>query len=379
MTENERIIISLLSEYGPLTKKALSEKGNIGWATAVKMTSRLMNKGMVVETGIENKPRTGGKNAVLYDLARDYPLAVGIDVKYFETDTIIKNLKNEIVHHKQYRTPKGLSKRGLRDFLVDLTERSLNSLQLKTDNLAGIGIGLPLWLVKHKGDIFQYTNVEFERHFGIRVVVTNNVRSYAMYHKLNGSALGLNNFVLLTIRSGIGVSIFHENGLFKGSHGLAGELSHIVVKENGRKCRCGKKGCLETLVNQDILYQNYKKYVRKGCLNNSRYETESEISTGLGELFNRAKAQQPAAIKIIREAAKYLGRGIATLLLILDIPNIIISADFGPDGDEIIPLIHEEVAKRIIPGIQFSVHYDPLDRLGFVQGAAMLVLKDYFI
>jgi predicted NBD/HSP70 family sugar kinase len=106
--------------------------------------------------------------------------------------------------------------------------------------------------------------------------------------------------------------------------------------------------------------------------------TESEIHRGLEDLFSLAKHGHRKASAVVEQAAYYIGMAIAALLTILDIPNVIIAADFGLDGDAIIPYINREVNYRIIPGLEYSVVYYPLERLGFAQGAALLILKEYF-
>jgi glucokinase len=198
-----------------------------------------------------------------------------------------------------------------------------------------------------------------------------------MYKKWAGKAISLDDFILITIRSGVGTGIFYQGELMRGAHGMAGEVSHLTIVEDGKRCRCGRQGCLETLVNQDVLYQEYLRNVLHKTDIPSSLTTETEVRQGLAALFSLAKQGNENASTVIQDAAHYIGRGIAALLKILDIPHIIIAADFGPDGDALIPYITRAVKDLIIPGIDFSVVYYPLDQLGFARGAALLILKEY--
>jgi glucokinase len=183
----------------------------------------------------------------------------------------------------------------------------------------------------------------------------------------------------MTIRNGVGAGIFYQGNLVRGTHGMAGELGHLTVVDHGTLCRCGKSGCLETLVNQDILYRDYVKKIRKEEYPSFPPLTDSaEIHEGLTELFSLAQRGHREAAVIIGEAATYIGMGIAALLMVIDIPNVIITGHFGPDGTAMIPYIKREVSQRIISGIDYCVEYYPLDRLGFAYGAALLILNDYF-
>ena len=72
-------------------------------------------------------------------------------------------------------------------------------------------------------------------------VVTRCIKNWA------GKAFSLDDFILIAIRNGIGAGIFYQGELLRGTHGMAGELSHLTVVEQGQACRCGRQGCLETV------------------------------------------------------------------------------------------------------------------------------------
>lgn len=379
MTENERRILTLLSKHGPLSKRELAAQGPMGWATVVKMVERLEQAGMLECVGTDARPETSGKNPLLYDLVERNPLALGIDVSYSTTTVILSNLKNVVLEQQAYPTPPHLRPPRLCEFLAETFTRFIKERAVPRECLNGVGIGVPLWTTRCDDGTFAYPDASLAEKLQTAVRIENNVRSYVMYKKWVGKAFALDDFILITIRSGVGTGIFYRGELIRGVHGMAGELSHLPVVEDGRPCRCGKHGCLETLVNQDGLYRDYVKDV----LHNGQLLTapvsETERSQGLALLFSLAKQQHGDAAAIVRRAAHYLGVGIATLLLLFDIPDIIIAADFGPDGDALIPEITREIDQRIIIGFDYRVRYYPLERLGFAQGAALLILNDYLV
>ena len=95
-------------------------------------------------------------------------------------------------------------------------------------------------------------------------------------------------------------------------------------------------------------------------------------------LFSLAHQGDQAALDIIGDAARHVGISIAALLMVLDIPSVFITGNFGPDGDVMIPYIRQEVDSRIISEIEYKIDYYPLEQLGFAYGAALLILQDYF-
>jgi glucokinase len=200
-----------------------------------------------------------------------------------------------------------------------------------------------------------------------------------MYKKWVGSAFLLNDFILMTIRNGIGTGIFYQGDLVRGTHGMAGELGHLTLEQTNTLCRCGKYGCLETFVNQDILYREYIENIRHEPYAPSLVLSDSAlIHQGLSELFSLAQQGHQAATSIIVNAARHIGMSIAALLMVLDIPNVLITGNFGPDGSVMIPYIRQEIDSRIISAIEYTIDYYPLEQLGFAYGAALLILQDYF-
>jgi predicted NBD/HSP70 family sugar kinase len=380
MTENEKRILTLLSKEGSLSKKELAQKGGMGWATVVKMVSRLEEAGIIHCVGTDSQPETSGKNPAVYELTGEKPLAIGIDVSYSETNIILTNLKNTILEQYTCKTPQLPDEPQLKEFLVSRYSEFTAHVLPKRDCLAGIGIGIPRWLVKNGVKTFSSLAAELEIQLQTQVRIEEcTARNYAMFKKWVGDAFPLNDFILMTIRNGVGAGVFYQGHLVRGTHGMAGELGHLSIVDYGNLCRCGKYGCLETLVNQDILYRDYVKRIRNEEYPSPPPLTDStEIHEGLTDLFSLAQQGHREASGIIEEAATHIGMGVAALLMVLDIPNVIITGHFGLNGTAMIPYIKREVSRRIISGIDYSVEYYPLDRLGFAYGAALLILNDYF-
>ncbi len=348
----------------------------MSWATAVKLVARLEKEGILHSTGIDKQPETTGKNPVLYDLAERNPLAIGIDVTFARTHLILTNIKNTIIAQQSRQTPKQPTAEQLGKFLADCCLTFTQQYLTDEDRLDGVGVGIPIWLVEGDQPPFFSLRKGLEERLQTKVRVENNVRNYTMYAKWTGPAFSLQDFLLISLRNGVGTGIFYQGELIRGTHGMAGELSHLSVAGRGKLCRCGQRGCLETVVNADLLFREYQRKV-KDINRPAAPETEAELQQGLSKLFSFAKQGQPEAAKIVQQAALHLGEGIIPLLRILDIPHVLLVADFGPNGDAIIPDLYQEMGTRLLPGTQCVLQYHPLEQSGFARGAALLVLKEY--
>lgn len=145
------------------------------------------------------------------------------------------------------------------DFVKSATE----ALQIIIEQVGGIekikgmGIGAPNGNY-YNGTIEMATNIAwargivplagmFSESLGIPVALTNDANAAALGEMTYGVAKGMKNFIMLTLGTGVGSGIVVNGQLVYGSDGFAGELGHVImVRENGRSCGCGRRGCLET-------------------------------------------------------------------------------------------------------------------------------------
>lgn len=78
------------------------------------------------------------------------------------------------------------------------------------------------------------------------IVLTNDANAAAIGEMMYGGAQGMNDFIMITLGTGVGSGIVVNGSLVYGHDGFAGEIGHIVVDPMGRECGCGRRGCLET-------------------------------------------------------------------------------------------------------------------------------------
>lgn len=144
----------------------------------------------------------------------------------------------------------------------DYVDAAVEALQVIIDQVGGIekikamGIGAPNGNY-YNGTIEFAPNLEwghsgivplaklFSDKLGIPVALTNDANAAAVGEMTYGVARGMKNFIVITLGTGVGSGIVVNGQLVYGCDGFAGELGHVIVKDDGRQCGCGRKGCLE--------------------------------------------------------------------------------------------------------------------------------------
>lgn len=384
LTESKRRIITLLYKGGPHTKRALTEKGHMGWATVVKAITQLMDEGIIECSGIARREmKRQGKNAYLYGLTADKPLAIGVDVEYKTTRIVLTNLSGTALARGTYKTPQHVNDQETKDFLRGSIEDFICKNSVQGSKLDGIGIGIPgigFPTGSRRDNIEKARILEEYLHevFHTSIRIETNTKAYAVFEKWSNETFSHRDFIFVSIRTGVGTGIFYLGNLFNGTHGLSGEIGHMKVVPNGPACRCGSAGCMETVVNQNYLYQQYRTNVIKE-VGWSPESGEISLFEGLADLFTRAKKGEETAVAIVNTASSYLGHCIANAITVLDINNIIISGHFGSNGDAILDPLKEVIRANILPKVEVNLSYYPFDPNGHTRGAALLVLTDYFV
>jgi predicted NBD/HSP70 family sugar kinase len=384
-TDSQKRVITLLKNKGDLTKRQLAKKGKMSWSTVVKAINQLQKIGIIACKGTSKYEHLQkGKNAYLYGLANEGPPAIGIDVEHQTTNLILTNLAGTIRYRKKLDTPQSSDEKVIEDFLFRVVSDFSVESNFRLDKLAGIGIGLPslsLPTYSSRANLQKAKNIEknLAARLASLVRVDTNTNAYAVFEKWNNSTFVYSDFIFISIRTGVGTGIFYNGNLFQGTRSLLGGIGHMKVYPGGPVCRCGATGCLETVINQNLLFEKYRKEVLGAKKTSPRDNDRNAILAGLSDLFSRAKGGEKKAKHVIDTSADYLGIGLANTISLLGIENVILSGHFGKDGDYIIKPVMDAIRKNLLYDSDINLVYAPFDADGHTLGAALLVLREFFV
>ena len=305
-------------------------------------------------------------------------MAVGIDIEYSVTRLVLANLRNEALAKMELPTPSANSVADLVSFVAKTVEAFVHRHVASGDGPVGVGVAVPAFIVRTKENVFETLSRSLSQRLSLTVRVDNTIRAYTLYKMRQGVAPA--SFAMVTIRSGVGFGLSIGSELLQGERNLAGELSHLKVATGGRShlCRCGKRGCLETVVNQYLIYDRYRSTVLHSSAPVSKRVSQSDLRFGLADLFRRASAGETRAAAIVRESVRALAKAIAALILCTGIVEIYVAGHFGAEGGLLIPFLEEALEEHLDGRFTRRIHYEPINDEGFVIGAAMLVLRRYW-
>lgn len=249
--------------------------------------------------------------------------------------------------------------------------------------LCGIGVGGPNGHY-FSGTIEEAPNLPWKGtlevtdilsvHAKVPAVLTNDANAAAMGEMLYGAASNMKDFVVVTLGTGLGSGFVVDGKVMYGWSGFAGELGHVIVKENGRACGCGRRGCLETYVSAPGIVRT----VMEILANNPRGSTLREIPMErmtARDVTEVARGGDPVAVEAFRTTGHTLGLALANTIALVSPQAVILFGGLAKAGNLILDPTLEAMERMTMPILKGSTRLilsALMDRNAAVLGAAAL-------
>ncbi|MBB5637139.1 putative NBD/HSP70 family sugar kinase [Pedobacter cryoconitis] len=378
-------IIKQLYYKNPLSLTELSKLTQKSLPLVTKVVNDLVEEGYVQEQGLG--PSTGGRRASLFLLNLEkqrYVVAVATD--QFTARMIIYDLANNIIHPVEMMELELSDDQEAVDKLVSFIQKNIEASGLDKKNLLGVGIGMPGFISSEEGANYSNLKTNDGSQLGeyltgklnLPVFMENDSRLIANAELYFGAAVGMKDVMVVNIGWGTGLGMIINGQLYRGNSGYAGEFSHIPLSTNtGILCSCGKRGCLEVETSLLVMTQKAKAEIEAGAAT-SMTELFKDKSRNVGELFlEAARNHDPLAVSILSEAAFHIGKGVATLIHIMNPECIVLSGRGAAAGKILLPPIQQAINEFCIPRIaaQTTVVLSELAADAELLASASLVIE----
>lgn len=209
---------------------------------------------------------------------------------------------------------------------------------------------------------------------GLPVALTNDANAAAIGEMTFGAAKGMKNFIVLTLGTGVGSGIVCNGQLLYGSDGNAGELGHVIVKENGRLCGCGRNGCLETYCSATGVVRTAKEFLSESDEPSLLRQLAPEDITSY-EVSKAALQGDALAKRIFDYTGEIMGKACANMAVFSSPEAFIFFGGLAKAGDLILDPIKKAYDKNVMSIFRGKAQFllSPLEGAGAaVLGAAGL-------
>lgn len=342
---NKTIVLDTIRGRQPLSRADISAGIGLNKATVSSLVAELIDSRLVNEIGPGES--SGGRKPTLLLFNKNAGFAIGVDIRVSDLLAVLVDLEGNVLVEKNV---------PLTDIapesVLDQIRKTVRQLSRKAPEspygIVGIGIGVP-GLVDEKSRVISAPNLGWEQadlakalveEFGANVHIDNEANAGAIGEKLYGAGRDSVNLIYLSIGIGIGSGIIVGGELYRGTSNFSGEVGHMTIAEDGPLCRCGNRGCWETLASEKALLDRAA----------SVWRTDAG-APHLEEILNAAKQGDEKAGALLREIGSQLGVGLANLVNILNPELIVIGNRLSLAGE-----LFEEAMLQTIKSRSLSYH-----------------------
>jgi glucokinase len=214
----------------------------------------------------------------------------------------------------------------------------------RLEDCVAIGVGVPGLVDSTTGQVAMAVNLgigphpyplaaELAQALNFPVIIENDVRAAAVgaHESMRLAGDAPDSLAMVSIGTGISAGVVLRGDLLRGSHGMAGEIGHVVVDESAALCRCGQRGCLEAVASGPAIARAWPKGL------------EGNAATAL---FAAAAGGDPAAEKVAGRIAGYLTTALTWLAAAYDTERVIIGGGVSDAGDTFLSAIRDRIKRQ---------------------------------
>jgi len=337
---NERQVLRVLQAHGPLSRAEVARRSGLSAPTVSKAVASLMRAGLLEEAAALEPVR--GRPAPTLRLASERAQVLGVVIDAGHCEVVSAGLDG-VLHPKIDAVPTPGSYEKLLAYLEAVCRERMARKGVAT---LGLGLSLPGLLDYRRGVGVLSPNVpvtnghtpgkDLGDRLGLECVLLQESHGLCLAERHYGLAVGLDDFALMDVGTGVGLGVMSGGRILRGHSGLAGELGHMTaVIENGRPCGCGNRGCLETVASDAALADRISRRLGR-------------IMT-VGEVLELIRSGRAPVAKELLETARFLAVGVAAVINLYNPSTVFIHSQlFDADPDLFARLI-EFTRERSLP------------------------------
>jgi N-acetylglucosamine repressor len=355
-----------------------------------EILNRLVEKGLVERAG-KTRNRSGRPSAT-YCLGDRAGCSIGVSLDAFSFHLVALDAQHRVILELEKELSLSSNPSShLEEILDQLTtelRRFLAGPQI-VQKVQSIGIAPPgmidteqgIWLhgLRVSGITHVALGARLQETFSIPVVVEDSARCLAFLQAMLRPREAARDLVYLYLGAGVGAGIMIGNEPYHGSHGMAGEIGHLVVEEEGARCSCGNIGCLETVVSAASILQRFRKRLDEGVISSLQVHRKGD-SLSLEIIRDAATAGDRLATSTLFELGMLLGDAVSKIIKLYNPRTLLIGGSVAVLGDHLREPMWIKVRQKVIPEmlVDLSVEIAPSQLRDEAIGAACLAERQYW-
>jgi predicted NBD/HSP70 family sugar kinase len=339
---NRARIVDSLKHHGQLTQVELAGATGLSPATVSNIVKELAASG-VLHTTIAQR---SGRRAIEVTLARQLGLVAGLHFSSRHLRIAISDIGRTVVAENhvplalEHRHDSELNRAAL--LLTDMVE----SVNASMSDILAVGVALPApidvstGMVSTPGLLRGWEGVSVADVLSNRiqrpVFVDNEANLGGLAEYRTGAARGARGAAYIRVGHTISAGLLIDGAIFRGVTGKAGQIGHVTIDENGPICRCGSRGCLDTLAGGPALLELFR---------------DDPGMQRVRDLLLRAESGDASARRVIADAGRHIGVAAASLCNLIDPERLVIGGELAQAGEILLAPMRHALERSALAGL----------------------------
>jgi predicted NBD/HSP70 family sugar kinase len=366
-------VLRALQESGHCSRTDLISRTGLSRATVAALVADLIACGVVEEGGdLNDGSRRAGRPAQSLSIVASAAYAVALDIGHQHVRAALCDARGTPVWERAVAVDVDHTPTQTLDLAADLVREALHGKEIPHERVLGLGVGIACPV--HTSDETLYAEDimsdwvgvrparELAERTGLTTRLVNDANAGALAEWLYGAGRNCDDMIYVRLSAGIGAGIVSDGRLLTGGHGLAGEIGHLQVEPAGRVCRCGNRGCLETIASPvaiaDLLSRSWNRPV----------DTD--------DMFHLLQAGNHGAQRAIEDAGDVVGKCIAAMVTLVDPDLVVLGGELAAAGETLFEPVRRTIRRHVMPQAARNLRLvaGELGDRAAVRGAAGVVI-----
>ncbi|GAA4384227.1 ROK family transcriptional regulator [Tsukamurella soli] len=368
--QNRTRVIGALRTHGEMTQAALARQTGLAPATVSNIVRELAADGDV-------RVAAAGGRARRVRLAAQTGNVIGVDYGHRHVTVAVSDHTHRILAERRAELDTGITAEAGLTIAARLVDAAMAAAGIDRSAVVGAGMGLPApidaatgivgspsilpgWVGIRAGELATAA-----MDLPVRMRVDNDANLGALAEHRWGGGVGVADMAYLKLSDGVGAGLIVGGTVYSGASGTAGEIGHTTIDEFGDVCRCGNRGCLETLVSARRVISLLK-------------STGESPPRTISEVVRRADTGDRACARVLEDVGHQVGRAVADLCSLLNPSLLLVGGELGQAAPLLIPAIRQVVLRCGVPSAaeQLDIRLGRLGARTHVYGAIALAIAD---
>lgn len=393
MDQNQYAVLRAVYQSTPATRQALIAATGLAAsrvsAALADLEALRLVRGETLTDGLPGRP------VGAFSIEPGAGRVVGLDIGGHHSRAVVCDLGGRVLGSVTRASPATSNRSVILDDIVHLVRELCQESGTTPGGVAGLGVGVRGIVDAKTGVVLGWPNTpmwatawtgvnlleELRGPLGFEpIAVEDSVRAMAINAHRQGSARHCANFLYVFLGTGVGSALLIDGRPYYGGSGLAGELGHVTVLEDGPWCSCGNRGCLEVVASTSAIMQRVRNRLAESYLLTELRDPFQQGQLTLDTLIRAARMGDKVAFQVLDEAGTAIGKVVAIAINLLGPELVVLGGPLAQGDGIVLEAVRRQVRLRALQHIasRTRIISDDQDELSGAHGAALLATDAIF-